>query len=1212
MRVSPAPKPCVICDDDAGTESANDHVLLKHVPFSRTIWHTLNVFGVALIGLLGIAGAPLKAQVIANGFEDGTTQSWISRGTAALTSSTEASRSGARSLKTTGRTDTWNGPALNLLGSLSPNTTYQISGWVRLVAGQTSSNLKFTVEMAAAGQSGFSYVQVNPATTVTDAGWVQLQGTFSFSSASNSQMLLYLESDNPSSSYFLDDFTIVGPGGSEPPGTIVSDGFEGGTTENWISRGPVALASSADAARTGSRSLLTTGRTSTWNGPALDVRSLLTANTNYQISGWVRLVTGKPMSKLKFTVEMRAFGGANTYVQVNNVVDVTDAGWVQLQGTFSFTSANIEHMLLYLESDDATSAFYLDDFLIVGPTTEEPPPDPTGLATDFETGTAEGWYPRGPVTLTPTNEIAASDSYSLKVTGRAGTWQGPAIDVLGKLSKGSRYAIGVRVRLAPGEQATQIRVSLEARVNTAPSSYHTVIGDTMVTDGAWVDLSALYTFGLDATQLQLYVESATSNASFYIDDFVLDYIPPVEIQDLDPVKDEFSGQFDIGAAVSPVELTGVHSELLLKHFNSIVAGNAMKWDALQPAEGQFNWGPADAIVAYARANNLKLRGHTLLWHSQVPSWVFRDANGVPLQPGNAAHRDLLINRLRAHIDAVVGRYKDDVNDWDVVNEVIDTSGPGGLRNSPWLQIIGPEYIDFAFQFAEEILEGAGGLYINDYNTHEVGKRTALASVVQGLLSRGRRVDGVGHQTHISVVWPPLSEIAQSIDLFTGLGMDNQITELDISAYSNSTDTAPVSQETLVQQGYRYRDLFNLFRAKHAQISSVTFWGMADDNTWLKTFPITRDDKPLLFDEQLQAKPAYYGIMDPDQLPVLPKDLNVTQKPATSVFNNGATWLTVAPVALTPGDGTASSAQFRTLWSSDALYLSVDVQDATPFVNDSVEVFLGAQRYAFTMEGRQRIGQAEGQITATTAGYRLVAKVPSGSSLAIGGEVLFDVRVMDGTTGKKQSWSDTRHAQHVDQTGFGTLHLLPEKRVSEVVRGKPVVDGIADKAWKNATSISTSRFAFGSTGATATVKLLWDTGTLYVFATVTDPLLSKASANPWEEDSIEVFVDANAAQTTTYQSDDAQYRINFDNEVSVGGATSVANVVSATRVVPGGYIVEAAIRVDPAETTVGAVLGFDVQVNDDSGGGVRTSVATWNDLSGQAYQDTSQFGALILR
>ena len=1166
--------------------------------------------------LLSFSAAPLQAQLVSNGFEDGTTQNWMARGSATPANSTEAARTGTRSLKTTGRTATWQGPAIDLRSVLTANTTYQISGWVRLVAGQPTSNLKFTVEMRATGAAGNSYVQINPATAVTDGGWVQLQGSFSFTAATHDNLTLYLESDDATSAFFLDDFTITGPGGSVPPGTVVANGFEAGTNENWTSRGPAVLTNTTEAARTGTRSLKTTGRTSTWNGPALDLRTLLAANTTYQISGWVRLVAGQPASNLKFTVEMRATGAAgNSYVQINPAIAVTDGGWVQLQGSFSFTAPTHDNMTLYLESDDATSAYYLDDFSIVGPAdTEEPPPDTTGLSTGFETATVEGWTPRGPVTLTPTTEAAGSGNYSLKVTGRAATWQGPAIDVLGKLSKGSRYAIGVRVRLLPGEAATQLRVSLQASFN-GTTSFHTVIGNTMVTDAAWVDLATIYTFGIDATALQLYVESATAaNVSFYIDDFLIDYIDPITIQPLPPVKDEFVGQFDIGAAVSPAELNGAHRELLLRHFDTVVAGNAMKWDALQPTEGVFNWGPADAIANFAVANGLKMRGHTLVWHSQVPAWLFRDASNNPLQPGNSVHRALLIQRLQTHIHAVVNRYKDVVNDWDVVNEAIDTSAPNGLRNSMWLQIIGPEYIDLAFQFTDQVLNGAGGLYINDYNSHEPAKRNALANVVQGLINRGVRVDGVGHQTHIQIGWPPLTEIAQSLDLFTGMGMDNQITELDISAYSNSNDTTAVTPETLILQAYRYRDLFNLFRAKASQISSVTFWGMADDNTWLKTFPITRDDKPLLFDEQLQAKPAYYGIMDPSQLPVLPESLNVTRKATKGFTKNLESWTAIAPVPLNAGDGSDPTAHFRMVWSGKALHLAVEVNDTTRLTSgDRIEIFVaGVQRYEFSKLGMQRPFGAEGLMVPADGGYVLFATIPVSPALAIGDSLLVDIRVTDGATGRQQSWSDTHHAQEASETGFGMLTLLPEKLVVQIRRGQPVIDGQQDKVWHNATEISTNRFAFGSSGATAQVKLLWDSGYVYIYATVSDPLLSKASANVWEEDSVEIFVDANNAQTTSYQGDDAQYRVNFDNEVSVGGTTSTANVVSSTRLVSGGYVVEAAIRVDATETVSGSILGFDFQVNDDSGAGARTSVATWNDVSGQAYQDPSQFGALILK
>ena len=140
-------------------------------------------------------------------------------------------------------------------------------------------------------------------------------------------------------------------------------------------------------------------------------------------------------------------------------------------------------------------------------------------------------------------------------------------------------------------------------------------------------------------------------------------------------------------------------------------------------------GPADALANFARANGMRMRGHTLVWRSQTPAWVFRDASGIALQAGNAAHRALLLQRMKTHIQTVIPRYADIVDDWDVVNEVIDANQPGGLRNSPWLQIIGSDFIDLAFQCAKEVAPAGVGLFINDYNTEIPAKRAALRKVV---------------------------------------------------------------------------------------------------------------------------------------------------------------------------------------------------------------------------------------------------------------------------------------------------------------------------------------------------------------------------------------------------------------------------------------------------------------------------------------------------
>jgi endo-1,4-beta-xylanase len=229
------------------------------------------------------------------------------------------------------------------------------------------------------------------------------------------------------------------------------------------------------------------------------------------------------------------------------------------------------------------------------------------------------------------------------------------------------------------------------------------------------------------------------------------------------------------------------------------------------------------------------------------------------------------------------------------------------------------------------------------------------------------------------------------------------------------------------------------------------------------------------------------------------------------------------------------------------------------------------------------------------------------------QIGFDLRITDGSQPDAPlSWNDPTHSQDTDTSKFGTLTLKEAVKWTVAAKGTPVIDGIPDPIWARTPQIATDTWVQGTSGATAEVKMLWDEEHLYVLAVVSDSLLSKASTNPWEQDSIEVFVDQNNAKTKSYQSDDGQYRVNFDNEQSFGGSASADALVSAVQIVPGGYVVEVAITLDAIEPERGMVIGFDFQVNDDGlGDGVRSGVVTWNDTTGQAYQDASTFGVLAL-
>jgi GH35 family endo-1,4-beta-xylanase len=383
-----------------------------------------------------------------------------------------------------------------------------------------------------------------------------------------------------------------------------------------------------------------------------------------------------------------------------------------------------------------------------------------------------------------------------------------------------------------------------------------------------VNLKTVYDVALPNTSLTLYVESNGGTPSFYIDDFTITFVPPpVAERDIPSVFQTLSEFFPVGAAIWQGDLSGEHAVLLTKHFNQVTSENDMKWSSLQPQPGMFNFANADAQVNFAKTNNMRIRGHTLVWHSQVPAWVFNDPNGNPMTP-TPENKALLLQRMETHIRTVMDRYKNDIYAWDVVNEVIDPSQPDGFRRSPWFNITGTDFIDRAFQVAREV-DPDCKLIINDFDTTNVTKRQFLLNLVRDLKNRGIPIDGVGHQMHNNVDFPSAQAIIDTINMFSSLGVENEITEMDCSIYSGSNppifdDYALIPQNLFIKQGYRYQIFFDAFRQLKGKIGSVTFWGQADDHTWLTSGG--RVNGPLLFDTSLKKKPAYFGVIDPSQLP----------------------------------------------------------------------------------------------------------------------------------------------------------------------------------------------------------------------------------------------------------------------------------------------------------------------------------------------------------
>ncbi|WP_246158029.1 endo-1,4-beta-xylanase [Catellatospora sichuanensis] len=484
----------------------------------------------------------------------------------------------------------------------------------------------------------------------------------------------------------------------------------------------------------------------------------------------------------------------------------------------------------------------------------------TVLTSSFEDGTVQGWARRGTAELVENSTaVAHAGTRSLLTSGRTASWNGPSRDLLTTVTRGTRYTYSVWARAAAGAGTVQLRMSVERRWQ-GTANYEQVVNSTTVTDGGWTQLTGGYTLANDADFFAVYVETVSGTASFHIDDFSLSYLPASPIQtDIPSLKSVFANDFPIGAAVGRPQLLAERGQLLAKHFNSVTAGNAMKWDATEPTEGVFTYTDADAIVAFARANAMLVRGHTFVWHNQTPAWVFNDANGQPMT-ATAANKTLLLARLEAHIRAVGGRYAADVSAWDVVNEVIDENQSDGLRRSTWYTITGLDYIRTAFRVARQVAPNAK-LFINDYNTNVAAKRDKLYNLVAQLKAEGVPIDGVGHQQHGNISWPTGAETDSMIATFIPLGVEQQITEMDTSIYTSSSEsfTTPPA-DRLTSQAARYKAWFDVYRKYKANITSVTFWGLADDETWLDSYPVSRKDFPLLFDVQLQAKPAYWAVI----------------------------------------------------------------------------------------------------------------------------------------------------------------------------------------------------------------------------------------------------------------------------------------------------------------------------------------------------------------
>lgn len=331
----------------------------------------------------------------------------------------------------------------------------------------------------------------------------------------------------------------------------------------------------------------------------------------------------------------------------------------------------------------------------------------------------------------------------------------------------------------------------------------------------------------------------------------------------DGLKDTYKDYFKIGVAVNNRNVQDPDQiKVVLREFNSITAENAMKPQPTEPKKGEFNWEDADRIADFCRANGIKMRGHTLMWHSQIGSWMYQD------EKGNLLSKEEFYANMKHHIQAIVNRYKDVVYCWDVVNEAVADSpvypGRPELRDSPMYKIAGEEFIYKAFEYAHEADPNAL-LFYNDYNDAEPAKSHRIYNLVKRMKDAGVPIDGIGMQAHYNVYGPSMKEVDDAINLYSTVVKHIHLTELDIRINEDmggglrfNQGQATVSDWERTLQQDQYVNLFKVLRKHKDVIDCVTFWNVSDKDSWLGV-----RNYPLLFDENYKPKQAYNAVKNFD-------------------------------------------------------------------------------------------------------------------------------------------------------------------------------------------------------------------------------------------------------------------------------------------------------------------------------------------------------------
>ena len=496
----------------------------------------------------------------------------------------------------------------------------------------------------------------------------------------------------------------------------------------------------------------------------------------------------------------------------------------------------------------------------------------TALAEDtlvYESSFAAGnddWFARGAQNVKNTPEA------TLLTEGRTADWNSPGRYF--ELVAGNEYKVSVEI-LQNDTDSANFLISME-RSDSAGTGWDRLVPGK-VKKGEWTTLSGTFT-PAEFDSYLLYVETDGSpEISYEIRNFRLEspngipeakateapaVIEEVAAEDLPSLKDAYTGKFDFGAAIPQQAFMGNLKllELVKSQFNILTPENELKPDSVLDVNESrklaqedetavaVHFNAAKALLQFAQQNGIKVHGHVLIWHSQTPEAFFHEGYDTkkPL-----VSREVMLARMENYIREVLTQteemYPGVIVSWDVVNEAIDDQSNRVRKSSRWTQVIGEDFVSYAFEYARKYAAEGVLLYYNDYNTAYTGKLNGIIKLITPLIEAGT-IDGYGFQMHHTTGQPSNELIITAVEKIAALGIKLRVSELDIGI-TKYTETS------LKAQADKYRVMMELMLRFADQTEAVQVWGITDNMSWRS------QSYPLLFDKFMNPKPAFYAVLE---------------------------------------------------------------------------------------------------------------------------------------------------------------------------------------------------------------------------------------------------------------------------------------------------------------------------------------------------------------